>query len=172
MQKSREIAYCGISAALASVLVLLGGLLPGATYCAPILGMLPLLPVLHEFGSRPALAVYGVTAALVALLAPDREMSGVYLFFGYYPVLRPLLNRLCRPLRILCKLALFNLSLLALYTLLIWLFGLDALAETGGPALICTLLILGNAVFFLLDLALERLSGLWQYHLRKRFFRR
>ena len=35
--KSGPIALCGVLAALAAALMLLGGLFPGATYCAPLL---------------------------------------------------------------------------------------------------------------------------------------
>lgn len=172
-RKSRELAFCGVLSALGTVLVLLGSLLPGSTYCAPILGMLPLLPVLSEFGSRPALGVYGVTAALTMLLVPDRELAGVYLFFGFYPVLRLLLNRIpSRLLRLVLKLAVFNGALCALYTALIWLLGLGALSLPGGGALAVALVAGGNLVFLLLDVALGRLTLLWQHHLRRRLFRR
>ncbi len=174
-QKSHRIAFCGMSAALGTVLLLLGGLIPGATYCAPVLGMLPLLPVLEEYGRRPALGVYGVTAALALLLTPDKEMAGVYLFLGYYPVLRPALERLhSRLVRLVCKLAVFNAAVLALYFLLLCVLGLDMLEtefmEYSTPFLMI-LLGGGNLVFLLLDRALGQLMLLWRYRLRRLFFR-
>ena len=87
--RSRWTALCGVSAALGTALLLLGGLIPGATYCAPLLGMLPLIPCMEEYGRGAALSVYAVTAALAVLLVPDKELACVYLFFGYYPALRP-----------------------------------------------------------------------------------
>ena len=172
---SREVAFCGVMAAMGSVLLLLGSLIPGATYCAPILGMLPLIPVISEFGQRPAFGVYAVTAALAALLIPDKELAGVYVFLGYYPALRPTLNRLrCRLVRMLCKLAVFNVSMAVLYFLLLYLMGLKELqAEfaTYSRFLLLGLAVCGNFSFVLLDIAMERLSILWQYQLRSRFFR-
>jgi hypothetical protein len=41
--KSREIALCGMMNALAVVLLSLGGMVPIATYCAPLLAMAVLL---------------------------------------------------------------------------------------------------------------------------------
>ena len=173
-EKSRELAFCGVSAALSVVLLLLSGLIPGATFCAPVLGMLPLLPVLSEFGWRPALGVYAVSALLAGLLAPDKEMVGVFLFLGYYPVLRPALERLRpKPLRLLAKLAVFNVSVLVLYLLLIHLFGLAGLAEEFAGysgAFLLGLLAMGNVTFLLLDVALGRLTVLWARRLRRRFF--
>lgn len=173
-RRSHEIALCGVSAALGTVFLLLGGLIPGTTYCAPFLGMLALLPVLSEYGPRPALSVYGVTAALTLLLTPDKEPAAVYLFLGYYPVLRPALNRLrCRPVRPACKLAVFNAAVAALY-LLLRALGLDLLelelAEYTKPLLLA-LLLGGNLTFLLLDRALGQLTLLWQYRLRRLFFR-
>lgn len=174
-RRSHEIAFCGMSAALGTVLLLLGGLVPGATYCAPMLGMLPLLPALAEYGWRSALGVYGVTAVLALLLTPDKELAGVYLFLGYYPVLRPVLERLhSRLVRLICKLAVFNAAVLALYFLLLRVLGLDMLesefSEYSTPFLI-VLLSGGNLVFLLLDRALGQLMLLWRYRLRRLFFR-
>ena len=53
--KSRQIALCGMLNALAVVLLSFGGLIPIATYCAPLLAMAVLLPVLEEYGGRMAL---------------------------------------------------------------------------------------------------------------------
>lgn len=174
-RQSHEIALCGVSAALGTVLLLLGGLVPGATYCAPLLGMLALLPILSECGARPALSVYGVTAALALLLAPEKEPAFVYLLLGYYPVLRPVLNRLrLRTLRLAGKLAVFNAAAAVLY-LLLRALGLEVpeteLAEYAKP-LLAAFLLGGNLTFLLLDRALEQLTLLWQYRLRKLFFRR
>lgn len=174
-RRSHEIAFCGVSAALGTVLLLLGGLIPGTTYCAPVLGMLPLLPALAEYGWRPALSVYGVTAVLALLFVPDKELAGVYLFLGYYPVLQPALNRLhSRLVRLSCKLAIFNAAVLALYYLLLRVLGLDMLesefVEYSRPFLLA-LLGGGNLVFLLLDRALGQLTLLWRYRLRKLFFR-
>lgn len=174
-RQCHEIAFCGVSAALGTVLLLLGGLIPGATYCAPVLGMLPLLPVLAECGRRSALGVYGVTAVLALLLTPDKELAGVYLFLGYYPVLRPALERLHSGLaRLICKLAVFNAAVLALYFLALRVLGLDMLetefTEYSTPFLMA-LLGGGNLVFLLLDRALGQLMLLWRYQLRRLFFR-
>ena len=174
-RRSHEIAFCGVSAALGVTMLLLGSLIPGATYCAPVLGMLPLLPVLSEYGWRSALSVYGVTAALAVLLAVDKELAGVYLFLGYYPVAQPGLNRIKnRLLRLLSKLAVFNGAVLALYFLLLHVFGLALLemelAEYTRPLLLA-LLAGGNITFLLLDRALEQLALLWHCRLRRLFFR-
>ena len=92
-----------------------------------------------------------MTAALALLLAPDKELAGVYLFLGYYPVLQPALDRISsRLLRTVCKLAVFNGAVLALYFLLLHVLGLNLLesefAAYSRPFLL-VLLAGGNLVF-------------------------
>lgn len=173
---SHTTAFCGVSAALSVVLLLLGGLVPGATYCAPMLGMLPLIPCLCEYGRGAAACVYGVTAMLAVLLAPDKEMAGVYVFFGYYPILKPLLDRISRRLlRLAAKLGVCLAAMGALYFLLLRVLGLaeltEELAQYTAP-LRAALAAMGVTVFLLLDRALDRLTFLWRAVLRRRFFRR
>ena len=38
-EKSREAAFCGVLAALAETVLLLGGVIPAATFCCPLLAM-------------------------------------------------------------------------------------------------------------------------------------
>lgn len=172
-EKSREIAFCGILSALATAIMMLGGLIPAATYCCPILSMVVLIPVLEEFGFRMAWAAYGAVAVLSLLLSPDKEMAAIYVFFGYYPLLLPALNRIpLRILQIVCKLAFCNLSVFVLYTLFLNLFQLEAVAEEFAGysrAFLLLLLIMGNGAFLLLDMALQRMTLLWKNKLRKRF---
>lgn len=174
-EHSRRMAFCGVLSALATVVLLLGGLLPLATFCAPILAMVILLPILPEFGVRYAWAAYGATAILALLLVPDRELALVYVFFGCYPILRPYLERIpTRPLRLIFKLAVCNLAMAALYALLIFMFQLEAVtAEFSGysAAFWAALLLLANVNFWVLDVVLGRLTTLWNNRLRQQFFK-
>ena len=103
-----------------------GGLIPVATYCSPLLAGLLLLPLLVEFGRREAWMVWAVTAALSLILSPDKEAGSMYLFLGWYPILKPAFDRI-RPaaLRFLAKLALFSLAFAAMYALLCFVLQLD-----------------------------------------------
>ena len=84
-EQSRKVALCGVLCGLAVVVLLLGGLFSLAVYCAPLLAMAVLLPVLEEYGPGTAGAAYGAVAILALLLVPDREAALVYVFFGWYP---------------------------------------------------------------------------------------
>ncbi len=173
-EQSRKVALCGVLCGLAVVVLLLGGLFSLAVYCAPLLAMAVLLPVLEEYGPGTAGAAYGAVAILALLLVPDRETALVYVFFGWYPLLRPRIAALpSLPVRLVCRLGVCGLSMFLLYGVTIRLLGLTAVTEElGGGWLTAALAVMGCAVFLLLDLALGRLTVLWRRKLRRRFFRK
>lgn len=173
-EQSRKVALCGVLCGLAVVVLLLGGLFSLAVYCAPLLAMAVLLPVLEEYGPGTAGAAYGAVAILALLLVPDRETALVYVFFGWYPILRPRIAALpSLPVRLVCRLGVCGLSMFLLYGVTIRLLGLTAVTEElGGGWLTAALAAMGCALFLLLDLALGRLTVLWRRKLRRRFFRK
>ncbi len=173
-EQNRKIALCGVLCGLAVVVLLLGGLFSLAVYCAPLLAMAALLPVLEEYGPGSAGAAYGAVAILALLLVPDRETALVYVFFGWYPILRPRIAALpSLPVRLVCRLGVCGLSMFFLYGVTIRLLGLTAVTEElGGGWLTAAPAVMGCAVFLLLDLALGRLTVLWRRKLRRRFFRK
>ena len=173
-EQSRKVALRGVLCGLAVVVLLLGGLFSLAVYCAPLLAMAVLLPVLEEYGPGTAGAAYGAVAILALLLVPDRETALVYVFFGWYPLLRPRIAALpSLPVRLVCRLGVCGLSMFLLYGVTIRLLGLTAVTEElGGGWLTAALAAMGCAVFLLLDLALGRLTVLWRRKLRRRFFRK
>ena len=144
-------------AALAVVIMCMGGMIPVATYVCPMLCMLLLQVVLGSCGARTAWAWYGAVALLSLLLAPDKEAAAVFAFLGYYPILRPKLEK--TRLKWLWKGLLFNAAILLMYWLLMHLLGMDALTEEFsemGTVMLAALLLMGNLTFFLLDRILAR----------------
>ena len=147
-----NIALGGILAALAVVVMTMGTLIPVAVYVCPVLCMLLLKAVNTVCGRRIAWAWYGAVAILCLLLAPDKEAAAVFLFVGYYPIVKPWMDR--RRFPWLWKSILFNASILLMYSLLMHLFGMDQITaefEGLGFAMTAVTLLLGNATFFLLD---------------------
>lgn len=157
VRKSKQMALGGVMAALAVVIMNLGGLIPIATYVCPMVCMLLLKLVLPVCGSRVGWAWYGVVALLGLLMGPDKEAAAVFCCLGYYPIIKPQLDKL--PLAPLIKAVYFNAVILAMYWALIHLFGM---AQTGdefaamGTVMLIVMLGMGNLVFFLLDVILGR----------------
>ena len=83
-----RMAFGGMMTAVAVVIMSLGSLIPVNTYVCPVLCILITRPVMERCGKRLAWCYYMATAVLSMLLAPDREAALVYLFLGYYPLIR------------------------------------------------------------------------------------
>ena len=152
-----SVALGGVLAALGVVIMCLGTIIPVASYICPMACMILAQVVLKTCGGRVAWAWYGAVALLSVLLAPDKEAAAVFAALGYYPMVKPRLEK--RKLPWLWKAALFNAVILALYWLLIHLMGMDALAEEfaeAGAVMTVVMLVLGNVVFFLLDKVLSK----------------
>ena len=147
-----QISLGGVLAALAVVIMSMGTLIPVATYVCPVICALLLKTVLITCGKRIAWAWYGAVAILSVLLAPDKEAAAVFVFVGYYPILKPAMDRM--KLSWFWKAMLFNVSVLIMYWLLMHLLGMEQImTEFEGMGMVTTaiLLILGNVTFFMLD---------------------
>ena len=152
---ARVIALGGMMAALAVVTMSLGGLIPVATFVCPVISMVLESFVLKMCGRRIAWAWYGAVAILSLLLGPDKEAAAVFLFLGYYPILKPALDR--KKLGFLLKTLLFNAAVLVMYWLLIRILGMEQIAAEYaqlGTVMTAVMLVLGNVTFWLLDRAL------------------
>ncbi len=146
-------------AALALVIMDLVGLIPVATYVCPSLCMILLSVVLKLCGSRIGWAWYGAVAILNILLAPDKEAAAIFLVLGYYPIIKPKIEKLL--LDRLLKFIYFNTVILVMYWLLINLMGMAQIAKEFmelGIAMTVVTLIMGNMIFFMLDRILSRVS--------------
>lgn len=156
---ARQIAFGGMMAALAMVVMNLGSLIPVATFVCPMICMLILAFVIKMCGSRIGWAWYGAVAILSLLMAPDKEAAAVFVFLGYYPICKPKIE--AKGGAVIKKLMLFNAAILIMYALLIRLFGMAQIAaeyQELGTIMTAVMLIMGNVTFFLLDRVLTRFS--------------
>ena len=157
-------AMGGVFAALAVVIMNLGGLIPMATYVCPTICMVILSFVHMACGRKIAWAWYGAVAILCLLLSPDKEAAAVFVFLGYYPILKPKIETMQG--KWLWKLAIFNSSMVILYSILIRIMGITEItgeSEELAGIMLMILLLLGNVTF----LALDRLLTILQIKLRR-----
>lgn len=154
-KQSARMALCGIMCALGVVLMTLGGVIPLATFCCPALAALVLVPIMIEAGRGMALGAYASIALLSLLLTPDKEAALLFAFLGYYPVLKPTLDRISkRPLRILAKLAVFDGAAAAMLALIGWVLNWQAiLAEYAqmSSAMLAAFILLANVTMLAFD---------------------
>lgn len=154
---AKPIAFGGIMAALAMVIMCMGGLIPVATYACPMLCVMILNLVMRVCGSRIAWAWYGAVAILSLLLCPDKEAAAVLIFLGFYPIVKPKMDR--RKGKWVWKGLLFNGAVITMYAMLIRLFCMAQLAAEFselGTVMLIVMLLMGNVIFFLMDRVLDR----------------
>lgn len=171
--ESRRIALAGVFGALSAVMMLLGGILPFATFAAPAIAGILIVPVAIEYGLRTGYLLYAAIGLLALFVVPDKEMSLIFLFFlGYYPLLKASIERIrARAVQWCIKLAVFNACVLCMYAVLFFLFPMGAVADelqNTGLLFAGLLLVMGNVTFVVYDIAIARIIGLYCARLRAR----
>lgn len=153
-------ALGGVTAALGVVVMALGGIIPFATFVCPVIAMLILSIVVQKTNWNIAVAWYGTVAILSLLLSPDKEAASMFLFLGYYPMIKPILEK--SKLQWMLKVLLFNAAVLLMYFVLINIVGLQELVDEQkelGVVMTVVTLLLGNFTFFMLDRLLDKLRS-------------
>ena len=176
MKKTAKVSLGGLVCALAVILMFMTGPFPFATFALPAMAGILLIAIVEEFGYKWALVVYIAISLLVLMLTPDREAAVLFVsFFGYYPTVKGLLERLrVKPLIYVLKFLVFNAGIVIGYFLIIHLFGLNEFIEEFGELGKYGLYIfwaLGNVVFFIYDVAVSRLVETYEKVFRPRFIR-
>lgn len=163
--QSKKMAFCGMLVALSIVTMLLGGLIPIATYCVPMFCGVLLLPILIEYGKVTAWTAFAAVALIALLLGIDKEAAFFYLFLGHYPLLKLEIDRIKnKPIRVGAKLVFFNLATFLMYAILGFILHMDAVVEEFklmGPWLLVGFVLLFDFCFFLYDRLLYPLSFLY-----------
>lgn len=171
-RQSSQMAFCGLMCALSVALMLAGGLIPIATYCAPMASALFLLPILLEYGKKPAWTAYAAVSLITLMLGVDKEAAFFYLFLGYYPLLKWDIERMRRKrLRLPCKLLVFNAAILLMYAVLGYVLGMHAIVEEFtqmGAGLLLIFILLLNVCLLLYDRLLYPMVFLYANKIRPR----
>lgn len=165
-QQSRRMAVCGMAAALGVVLMVLGAILELGMYVCPMFAGLCLIPIGKEWGVKYHLTLWAAIILLCLMLVSNLEQNLMFIgLFGWYPALRPRLQRLPPLSRLLVKLVLFNAIVIAIEALLIFVL----VPESMGTVFTVILLVLGNVTFLLYDFAIPRFEWMARKHLKKLF---
>lgn len=170
-RKSGRIALCGVMCALAMTLMLGGSVLPFATFCAPAVSGVLLVPVAMECGMRLAWVSYAALSMLSVLFVPDKESAFIFVFLlGHYPLLKAYLQRIpWRWLRAVVKTAVFNGLVFACYGLMLYILPIQAIVQEfaqTAPAALAGLLALANLCFWVYDAALNNLIRAYAVRVR------
>lgn len=169
-RKSKRMALCGVMGSLMVTAMLLGDVIPLATFCAPMLAGLLLVPIAQEYGNRVAFLLYLAVGVLSLLVSTDPEMSFCFIFMaGPYPMVRNKLGTIrSRPLAWGIKLVFFSAMLVLMYGLLELLFPTVAGLGEMGAAALAAFGGLGILTFLAYDSLLFSFSVAYRIKLRPR----
>ena len=149
--KSSQVAIGGMASGLCLLLMFLTGMIPFSEYACP---------------------------TFAGLVAPSKEAAILFLFFfGYYPVLRTILEQRVgvKLLRLVAKLLLFNVMIVLGYLVVINVLGIpDILEEFGsfGKYSALVLLLFGNVFFLVYDYTVGNLTEVYRDYFAPKFLRR
>lgn len=145
-------------AALSVVLMLVSVLVPVLMYVLPIITGLIVLLVAEMSSKKWALGVYFSTSVLSLILLTDKECALTYtLFFGYYPLMKDLFQKLPKALSWVLKLLHFNAAAVGIGFLGVLLFGVSGEEYSEfGKLTVPILLGMANIAFVLYEVALSR----------------
>ncbi len=173
MKQSKKLALTGMFCALAVCVMMLGNLIPLATFCCPALAGLMLIPVFTEYGEKTSLCAYVAIALLSLILSPDKESALLFLFLGYYPVLRWRVDQIrSAPLRVVAKLAAVNLAAALTYLCGVYVLGLSQIAaeyREMGLVMGIASLVIANITMLIYDRLLVIMTGVYVNRLRGKF---
>ena len=166
MRKStRAVTLSAFLAALGLVILFIASVWPTGQIGLAALASIFAAAAVIEMGPGRALAVYAVTSALSMLLLPVKTVPLLYvLFFGYYPIVKSLAERMTfEGLRWVVKLAVFNAALTVVWFVmgeLVFDFG-----ETEIPLFL--LYIGGSVVFAVYDYGFTKVIWFYQERMSK-----
>ena len=173
-KSSRRLAVSSMMTALAVTAMLLGSVIPAATFCCPAVAGLMLVPVAVECGRRMAVGAWLAIAALSLILCPDKEAALLFAFAGWYPVAKWRLDAIrSRWLRPVLKLLLLDAAL-GLMALTIWyVLRMDEIMADYAEmtrAVLIAFIVLGNITLLLYDRLLGSVLVVYVRKLRPRLF--
>lgn len=154
MKEARKIAYCGMTAALSIVMMVIGSIAGLGMYAAPMFAGLLVAPIGQQLGRKYHVLIWLVVSMLSFMLIANPEQNLMYLcLFGCYPIIWPLFMRIKSPkMQLLAKLAFFNVVVIALEALIV----LVLVPEVMTAAMAVILILLGNIMFVMYDFMVPR----------------
>lgn len=171
LKKSVKAAMCGLAAALSVVFMFLGGLFYVFAYVVPILLSILITIIKKTFGTSSALTVYIATSILSLILVSDKECVMMYLlFFGYYPLIKPHIEKVkLKVIAFVLKLLLFNSALLLIELICVYVFRIPFFEDNGFSVAILILFAAAmNFIFIVYDCLLKISILLYEKKLEKR----
>ncbi len=170
MKKTFPLALCAVIASFSTLIMFLTGFIPVGTYAAPCIAGVLLCVIVIEIGYPAAFASFIAVSLLSFLLSADKEAALYYaLFFGFYPIIKGLIERLkSKALQYILKFSVFNICMISVFFLAI--SALSVPRESFvlfGLYIPWVFLLVGNGIFIIYDLCVTRLITIYLSKWRK-----
>lgn len=174
MKNTKKITFCAIMAALAAVMML-GSYFMYLTYAIPAIAGLCIMVIVVEFDCKWALLTY-ITSSFLTFLFAEFESKVMFIaFFGFYPIVKCLVEKIKKPtIEWIIKYLIFNICIVGAYSLFASvLLDPSSFKDMGAFAKYAPwiLLVMANVTFAIYDIAISKLCWLYLNKLHKKFAR-
>ncbi len=174
-KRTRQIAVSGMMVALAAAILMMGGVIPAATFVGPALAGLMLIPVFAEGGQKLALGAWLAISALGLMLSADKEAALLFAFLGWYPAMKWKLDMKLPGLKgVPVKLVIWNACAGAMAAMIFYVFRMDqVMAEYRemGRAMLVGFIVLANVTLLVYDRLLGIMAVVYVKKLRPKVFK-
>ena len=158
-KKTRNLSLSALFTAFAVISLYIASIWPTGQLGLTAVASLFVTAAIIESGISYGIYVYIVSSAISMLIVPNRLTPVLFiLFFGYYPVIKSLIEKLkYKILQILTKLLVFNISFIIIY----YLFSELIIAFIRFDLNVFIIFLIGNIIFLLFDYGYTKL--IWFY---------
>lgn len=172
MKRNVKLTFSAVMSALAVVIALMA-YFPYLTYALPAMAGLCIMAVLIETDKKWALLTY-ISSAVLLFFLGEIESKILYIsFFGYYPILKAVIEKIRKPvIEWIIKEVFFNTIIIAVYSLFSGLLGMES-SDFGilGQYGAIILLVGANVVFVLYDICVSRIAGFYLFKIHPKIQR-
>ena len=166
MSVTKKVSFSAILAAVSFIILLMGCVLETVTFSVAAIASLCIVVAVIELGYLYSAMIYAAVSLISFFLLPVKDPLLYYTaFFGFYPIIKALTERLNKAMAYIIKGAVFTASFFAVLFLGIKLIAPEVKLETY-------LVIIGYAVllavFYAFDYALTKLILSYNSRIRKR----
>lgn len=164
-KKTRVLTLSALFSALSLISLYIASVWPTGQLGLAAFASLFVMAAVIESGLLSGVYVYVISSALAVLLLPTKTAPLLYvLFFGFYPMLKYLIERLKKkPLQWVIKLLVFNVSLCVIYFILKVLVFDFADTPLGAAVLV----IGSNVIFALFDYGFSKVIGFYMERIHR-----